>query len=121
MTQQAAGELLMRHPKTILPLSLPHRSNRILIDQLIGSQFTGWCTIDCIKESSRLFAMKRIDQFGWKRCEKSRRELNLAFRQAYRTIGFAASWERTNFRHWNVPLTQKNCLSPREFFRQRER
>jgi hypothetical protein len=30
---------LMRRPKTKLQLSLPHRSNRILINQVIGSQY----------------------------------------------------------------------------------
>jgi len=49
--------------------------------------------------------MKCIDQVGRKRLEKLRRDLKLSFRQAYRSLGFALSWERTNFRNGNVSLT----------------
>jgi uncharacterized protein with von Willebrand factor type A (vWA) domain len=48
--------------------------------------------------------MKRIDQFRWKRFEKRGRDLKFSLRQAYRTLGFALSWQRANFRNWNISL-----------------
>jgi len=58
--------------------------------------------------------MKCIDQFGWERFEKLRRDLKFSLRQAYWTLGLALLRKRTNFCNRNVPLTQQNCFSARE-------